>query len=120
MQIRGLFKGKNVCNEISEASVMRIGMVISGGDVTGINNFVFQISRLAQAEIVLFNGGIPGLLQNKHQAISVRDLVDFSVASIPIISSGRTSRKLKGAEYESIAKQFINPPGPVVSWPNTP
>ena len=59
---------------------MRIGMVISGGDVTGINNFVFQISRLAQAEIVLFNGGIPGLLQNNHQAISIRDLVDFSVA----------------------------------------
>lgn len=85
---------------------MRIGMVISGGDVTGINNFVFQISRLAQAEIVLFNGGIPGLLQNNHQAISVRDLVDFSVAAIPIMSSGRTQRKLMGSEYETIAKQL--------------
>ncbi|WP_259461694.1 6-phosphofructokinase, partial [Enterobacter sp. R1(2018)] len=85
---------------------MRIGMVISGGDVTGINNFVFQVSRLAQAEIVLFNGGIPGLLQNKHQAISLRDLVDFSIASIPIMSSGRTNRKLTGGEYETIAKQL--------------
>ncbi|WP_202305596.1 6-phosphofructokinase [Dryocola clanedunensis] len=85
---------------------MRIGMVISGGDVTGINNFVFQISRLAQAEIILFNGGIPGLLQNKHQAISPRDLVDFSIAAIPIMSSGRTSRKLTAPEYETIAKQL--------------
>lgn len=85
---------------------MRIGMVISGGDVTGINNFVFQVSRLAQAEIVLFNGGIPGLLQNNHQAISVRDLVDFSVAAIPIMSSGRTNRKLMGSEYETVARHL--------------
>lgn len=85
---------------------MRIGMVISGGDVTGINNFVFQVSRLAQAEIVLFNGGIQGLLQNNHQAISVRDLVDFSVAAIPIMSSGRTNRKLMGSEYETVARHL--------------
>jgi len=86
--------------------IMRIGMVISGGDVTGINNFVFQISRLARAEIILFNGGIPGLLQNKYQAISLRDLVDFSIAAIPIMSSGRTNRKLMASEYEVIAKQL--------------
>lgn len=85
---------------------MRIGMVISGGDVTGINNFIFQISRLTNAEIVLFNGGIPGLLENKHQAISSRDLVDFSIAAIPIISSGRTNRKLMSGEYETIARQL--------------
>jgi 6-phosphofructokinase 1 len=33
--------------KINKVSIMRIGMVISGGDVTGINNFVFQISRRA-------------------------------------------------------------------------
>lgn len=42
---------------------MKIGIVISGGDVSGINNFIFQIARLADAEITLFNGGIPGLLE---------------------------------------------------------
>ncbi|BBS93896.1 hypothetical protein WP7S18C02_45110 [Klebsiella sp. WP7-S18-CRE-02] len=41
---------------------MKIGIVISGGDVSGINNFIFQIARLANAQITLFNGGIPGLL----------------------------------------------------------
>ena len=42
---------------------MNIGVVISGGDVSGINNFIFQIARLAKARITLFNGGIPGLLE---------------------------------------------------------
>ena len=41
---------------------MKIGIVISGGDVSGINNFIFQIARLANADITIFNGGIPGLL----------------------------------------------------------
>jgi hypothetical protein len=30
---------------------MKIGVVISGGDVSGINNFIFQIARLMQADI---------------------------------------------------------------------
>lgn len=85
---------------------MRIGMVISGGDVTGINNFIFQISRLAKAEMVLFNGGIPGLLANRFQETLHRDLVDYSVAAIPVMQSGRTSKKLVRTEYETIARQL--------------
>ena len=85
---------------------MRIGVVISGGDVSGINNFIFQIARLMQADITLFNGGIPGLLEKKHNEIAWRDLVDFSIASIPIITSGRTTRKLVRSEYEIIAKKL--------------
>lgn len=85
---------------------MKIGVVISGGDVSGINNFIFQIARLAQAEITLFNGGIPGLLEKKHNEIAWCDLVDFSIASIPIITSGRTTRKLVRSEYEAIAKKL--------------
>ena len=85
---------------------MRIGMVISGGDVTGINNFVFQISRMTQADMVLFNGGIPGLLENRHQEITQRDLVDYAITAIPVMQSGRTTRKLIRPEYEMIAKQL--------------
>ena len=85
---------------------MKIGVVISGGDVSGINNFIFQIARLAQAEITLFNGGIPGLLEKKHHEIAWCDLVDFSIASIPIITSGRTTRKLVRSEYEAIARKL--------------
>lgn len=85
---------------------MRIGIAISGGDVAGINNFIFQMARLAQAEMVLFNGGIPGLLDNRHQAIGWRDLTDYSVASIPLMQSGRTDRKLARSDYERIARQL--------------
>jgi len=85
---------------------MRIGMVISGGDVAGINNFIFQVARLAQAEMVLFNGGIPGLLENRHQEIGWRELIDYSVASIPLMQSGRTEKKLARSDYERIARQL--------------
>ncbi len=85
---------------------MKIAIVISGGDVSGINNFIFQIARLTQAEIILFNGGIPGLLKNRHQEMTLRDLVDFSVSAMPVISSGRTERKLMRSEYESISKKL--------------
>ncbi len=54
---------------------MKIGMVISGGDVSGINNFIFQIARLASADITLFNGGIPGLLDKNHHEVAWRDRV---------------------------------------------
>ncbi|WP_312952513.1 6-phosphofructokinase [Superficieibacter sp.] len=85
---------------------MKIGIVISGGDVTGINNFIFQIARIAGAEITLFNGGIPGLMEKEHQNICWRDLVDFSIAPIPIITSGRTTRKLMRSEYLQISKKL--------------
>lgn len=85
---------------------MRIGMVISGGDVAGINNFIFQVARLAQAEMVLFNSGIPGLLENRHQEIGWRELIDYSVASIPLMQSGRTEKKLAHSDYERIARQL--------------
>jgi len=85
---------------------MRIGIVISGGDVSGINNFVFQVGRLTQAEIVIFDGGIPGLLNHCHRDISQRDLLDFSIAPIPVMQSGRTQKKLLRSEYEMIARQL--------------
>lgn len=84
---------------------MKIGIVISGGDVSGINNFIFQVARLACAQITLFNGGIPGLLDKNHREVSWSDLVDFSISSIPIITSGRTARNLQRSEYETIAKK---------------
>ncbi|MCL8281996.1 6-phosphofructokinase [Pseudomonas aeruginosa] len=66
---------------------MKIGIVISGGDVSGMNNFIFQIARQANADITLFNGGIPGLLEKSHQDMAWRDLVDYSITAVPIITS---------------------------------
>lgn len=85
---------------------MKLGIVISGGDVSGINNFVYQIARLTQANIILFDGGIQGLLDNCQREISLRDLLDYSISAIPVMASGRTTRKLHSREYEAIAKQL--------------
>ena len=85
---------------------MKIGIVISGGDVSGINNFIFQVAKIANAQITLFNGGIPGLLEKNHHEVSWCDLVDFSISAIPMITSGRTARKLQRSEYENIARKI--------------
>ncbi|WP_201285235.1 6-phosphofructokinase, partial [Klebsiella pneumoniae] len=45
-------------------------------------------------------------LEKSHQDMAWRDLVDYSITAVPIITSGRTSRKLQRSEYESIAKKL--------------
>ncbi|ROR06724.1 6-phosphofructokinase [Erwinia sp. JUb26] len=85
---------------------MKIGLVISGGDVSGMNNFLFQIDRMTEAEIVIFDGGINGLIENRCKDISRRDLVDLSISSVPIIASGRKEDKCRRLDYERIAKNI--------------
>lgn len=85
---------------------MKIGIVISGGDVSGINNFLFQINRMTEAEITVFDGGINGLIANRCKEITQRDLVDLSISSVPLISSGRKEDKCKKSDYEKIAKNI--------------
>jgi hypothetical protein len=53
-----LNSGKNVGKQRTETG-MKIGIVISGGDVSGINNFIFQIARLASADITLLMAEYP-------------------------------------------------------------
>lgn len=85
---------------------MKIGIVISGGDSVGINNFIFQVARLSGANITIFNGGIYGLLSGNKIDINYRDLVDYSISSMPIISSGRSERYLNPQEYSLIAARL--------------
>ncbi|AHF79208.1 Putative 6-phosphofructokinase isozyme II (plasmid) [Sodalis praecaptivus] len=85
---------------------MKIGLVISGGDVSGMNNFLFQVNRMMESEIVIFDGGINGLIENKFKDIPRRDLVDYSISSVPLISSGRKEDKCKKSDYEKIVKNI--------------
>ena len=85
---------------------MKIGLVISGGDVSGINNVLFQINRMTNYEIVIFDGGINGLLKNSAKDIARRDLVDFSLSPVPLIASGRREEKCKKYDYEKIVKNI--------------
>lgn len=85
---------------------MKIGIAISGGDSSGINNFIFQVARLSSADITIFNGGIHGLLNGNKIEVSYRDLIDYSISSMPIISSGRSERYLNQGEYQQIAARL--------------
>lgn len=85
---------------------MKIGLVISGGDVSGMNNFLFQIDRMTDTEIVIFDGGINGLIDNRCKDISRRELVDLSISSFPVISSGRKEDKCRKSDYEKIVKNI--------------
>lgn len=82
---------------------MKLGIVVSGGDAVGVNNFIYQVAKLSNSEIVIYNGGINGLLADNKKDISFRDLADYSLSPMPVISSGRTSRKLNPDEYTTIA-----------------
>ncbi|PLN69244.1 permease, partial [Klebsiella quasipneumoniae] len=42
---RSLAVREKCCQANERGSVMKIGIVISGGDVSGMNNFIFQIAR---------------------------------------------------------------------------
>lgn len=67
---------------------MKIGIVISGGDVFGMNNFIFQIVRQVNVDIMLFNGGISGLLEKSYQDMVWCDLVDYLIIVVLIIILG--------------------------------
>ncbi|MCQ8230452.1 6-phosphofructokinase [Pectobacterium carotovorum] len=85
---------------------MKIGLVISGGDVSGINNFIFQVNRMTASDIVIFDGGINGLIDNCCKVLTRRDLVDYSLSAMPLISSGRKTGKCRKADYEHIVKNI--------------
>lgn len=85
---------------------MKLGIVVSGGDAVGVNNFIFQVAKLSNSEIVIYNGGIQGLLLNNKKNLSYRDLADYSLSAMPVISSGRPSRHLNSEEYETIVSNL--------------
>lgn len=71
-----------------------------------MNNFLFQINRMTDSEIVIFDGGINGLIENRFKEITKKDLVDFSISPVPLISSGRREEKCRKADYERIVKNI--------------
>ncbi|WP_304163654.1 6-phosphofructokinase [Lonsdalea britannica] len=85
---------------------MRIGLVLSGGDVSGMNNFLFQINRMTDSDMVIFDGGINGLIENRCKDIARRDLIDLSLSSVPLVASGRKEDKCRKSDYEKIVKNL--------------
>ncbi len=85
---------------------MKIGIVISGGDVSGMNNFIFQVARQANADITLFNGGIPGLLEKNHQDMAWRDLVDFSITAVRSLPRGEPVANCSAVNMKALLKNL--------------
>ncbi|RXX71058.1 permease, partial [Klebsiella pneumoniae] len=96
---RRLVLREKCCQANERGCVMKIGIVISGGDGSGMNNFIFQIARQANADITLFNDGIPGLLEKSHDDMAWRAQLHYSITAVPIITSGPTSHKLQTPAY---------------------
>jgi 6-phosphofructokinase 1 len=106
LQIEGL-ELREKCGQANERGCgMKIGIVISGGDVSGINNFIFQIARLASADITLFNGGIPGLLDKNHQDIAWRDLVDFPLPLFRSLPPGEPAANCCAVNMKALLKNL--------------
>lgn len=87
---------------------MKIALLISGGDGSGINNFIYNLVRDSEDEFIFFNDGINGLLENKYLKISEKDLLDYSLIDFPILRTGRTKRKLIDEEYKKIKLNLEN------------
>ncbi len=81
---------------------MKIALLISGGDGSGINNFIYNLVRDSKDEFIFFNDGINGLLDNQYFKISEKDLLDYSLIDFPILRTGRTKKKLIDEEYKKI------------------
>lgn len=81
---------------------MKIALLISGGDGSGINNFIYNLVRNSENEFIFFNNGINGLLENQYLKISERDLLDYSLIDFPILRTGRTKKRLEQKDYEKV------------------
>ncbi|MGL5956548.1 MAG: 6-phosphofructokinase [Brevinema sp.] len=82
---------------------MNIGIVISGGDGSGINNFLHNVNiMLDYDKFYLYNGGLNGLLRNSFVSTKKHELLDFSLLEFPCIQSGRTSKILDHKDKEII------------------
>lgn len=86
---------------------MNVGIIISGGDGSGINNFIHNINTMLEYEnFYLFNGGLNGLLKNAYIKKNKHELLDFSLLDFPCIQSGRTDKKLDEADKKTIYKNL--------------
>lgn len=87
---------------------MNIGIAISGGDGSGINNFVYSMcSLLKKDKIYLFKGGLIGLLSNDFSVVSSEDALDFSLSDFPFVRSARTDKILNYDDIEKISSNLI-------------
>ncbi|MGL5964318.1 MAG: 6-phosphofructokinase [Fusobacteriaceae bacterium] len=85
---------------------MKIALLISGGDGSGINNFIYNLIRDSENEFIFFNDGINGLLENNYFKMSEKDILDYALSDFPILRTGRTKEKLVEEQYQKIKQNL--------------
>ena len=87
---------------------MNIGLAISGGDGSGINNFIHSFCSYLDDNnnFYFFQNGLNGLLENNVEIKSKYYALDYSLSDLPCISSGRTSRMLDDNDRKIILENL--------------
>lgn len=88
---------------------MNIGLAISGGDGSGINNFISSFCSYLNAEdkIYFFQKGLNGLLHNNFTIKDKYDVIDYSLNDFPYIVSGRTNKILDDPDRDIIIGNLV-------------
>lgn len=87
---------------------MNIGLAISGGDGSGINNFIHSFCSYLDDDnnFYFFQNGLNGLLKNDVEIKSKYYALDYSLSDLPCISSGRTSKILDDNDRKIILENL--------------
>ena len=83
---------------------MNIGLAISGGDGSGINNFIASFCSYLSEDnkMYFFQNGLNGLLKNNFIIKDKYDALDYSLNDFPYIVSGRTVKILDDSDRDII------------------
>lgn len=87
---------------------MNIGLAISGGDGSGINNFIASFCSYLSEDnkMYFFQNGLNGLLKNNFIIKDKYDALDYSLNDFPYIVSGRTNKILDDSERDIIVNNL--------------
>lgn len=93
--------------------IKKIGLYTSGGDAPGMNAAIRAVVRSAlshKIEVIGIYQGYVGMIENKMQALQMRDMANIIQRGGTILKTGRSSEFLK-PEYRTKAAQNIKNAG---------
>lgn len=95
------------------SQIKKIGVYTSGGDAPGMNPAIRAVVRSAiskQVEVVGIYQGYVGMIENKMQALQMRDMANIIQRGGTILKTGRSAEFLK-PEYRAKAAQNLKAQG---------
>jgi 6-phosphofructokinase 1 len=95
------------------SQIKKIGVYTSGGDAPGMNPAIRAVVRSAiskQVEVVGIYNGYVGMIENKMQALQMRDMANIIQRGGTILKTGRSAEFLK-PEFRAKAAQNLKAHG---------